>query len=303
MEWVKKGLIFRPDGSIPWMRTHAAAPIPLHLEGDIYRIYFSTRNETNKSQIGYVEVHLNHPYEPLKVSEAPVLALGRQGYFDCDGLYAGSLVKGGGRLYLYYSGWNAGIHGSFYSSIGLAVSNDYGLTFTKYSEAPIMARSEVDKWAVMGPFVLKEGPLWKMWYISGLEAFFVNGAFKSRYDIKYALSSNGVDWEPTGITSIDLGRRDTNIARACVIGENGGYKAYYSYISKHAGQYMIGYSESADGRTFVRLDDRIGLDVSPSGWDSQALAYPFVFSHGGRKYMLYNGNQFGKDGFGLAVFE
>jgi hypothetical protein len=51
------------------------------------------------------------------------------------------------------------------------------------------------------------------------------------------------------------------------------------------------------------MDDQAGIDVSDSGWDSDMICYPRVFSHVGRLYMLYNGNGYGKTGFGLAVME
>jgi hypothetical protein len=37
------------------------------------------------------------------------------------------------------------------------------------------------------------------------------------------------------------------------------------------------------------------------GWDSEMIEYPFVFEHDGLRYMLYNGNGYGRSGFGLAV--
>ena len=67
--------------------------------------------------------------------------------------------------------------------------------------------------------------------------------------------------------------------------------------------YRIGYAESADGRSWLRADERAGIGVSESGWDSESIEYPHVFDHGGRRYMLYNGNGYGKTGFGLAVLE
>jgi len=65
--------------------------------------------------------------------------------------------------------------------------------------------------------------------------------------------------------------------------------------------YRIGYAESKDGYQWVRKDNEVGINVSPSGWDSESMAYPHVFTHSGKKYMLYSGNNFGKGGFGLAV--
>ena len=67
--------------------------------------------------------------------------------------------------------------------------------------------------------------------------------------------------------------------------------------------YRVGYAESPDGTSWTRLDARAGIDVSASGWDSGMIAYPFVFDHGGNRYMLYAGGGYGREGMGLAVLE
>ena len=46
-----------------------------------------------------------------------------------------------------------------------------------------------------------------------------------------------------------------------------------------------------------------GLDVSPDGFDSNAIMYSAVVSCGERTYCFYNGNEFGAMGFGVAVLE
>ena len=46
-----------------------------------------------------------------------------------------------------------------------------------------------------------------------------------------------------------------------------------------------------------------GIDVSKDGWDSEMLCYPHVFKCDDNIFMLYNGNQFGRYGFGLAVLD
>jgi len=33
------------------------------------------------------------------------------------------------------------------------------------------------------------------------------------------------------------------------------------------------------------------------------IEYPYVFEHKGERYMLYNGNGYGKTGIGIAVLE
>jgi len=67
--------------------------------------------------------------------------------------------------------------------------------------------------------------------------------------------------------------------------------------------YRIRYSESEDGINWIRKDEEIVIDVSESGWDSEMICYPFIFDHKGERYMLYNGNNYGQSGFGLAVLQ
>lgn len=301
MQWKKIGLIFRPDTRFKWMQTHAALPVANHINGDIFRIYFSSRDKQNRSHIGYFEIDITNPLKILNVSKEPVLAPGPLGYFDDHGVYASSVVRHEGRLYMYYIGWNPGLTPPlFYSSIGLAISEDGGKTFIKHSKVPILTRSEYDPCLVTSPFVLKEEEKWHMWYISGYRWKLLDGVPQSYYHIKYAESIDGIKWIRKGVVCIDhQSKEEKNIARPCVIKEGDLYRTWYSFDRGEG--YRIGYAESSDGIYWTRKDKEAGIDVSHSGWDSNALAYPWVFSHKGRKYMFYNGNNFGKDGIGLAI--
>jgi hypothetical protein len=137
-----------------------------------------------------------------------------------------------------------------------------------------------------------------MWYVSGVE--WVHRDLP-RYNIKYAESNDGLHWQRSGVVCIDFEGPDENaLARPCVIKENGIYKMWFSYKGDY---YRIGYAESSDGIDWQRLDGEVGIDISPSGWDSQMIEYSYVFSHEGKKYMLYNGDDYGKEGIGLAVAE
>ena len=82
--------------------------------------------------------------------------------------------------------------------------------------------------------------------------------------------------------------------------EKGLYRMWYCY---RGASYRIGYAESADGLDWTRMDARAGIDLAPEGWDSEMLAYPFVFDHAGRRYLFYNGNGYGRSGLGWAVLD
>jgi predicted GH43/DUF377 family glycosyl hydrolase len=298
--WEKLGLVFAPSGDRPWLRSHASLPTALHLAGDRYRVYFASRDERNRSHVAFVELELGDPAGTVELSERPVLEPGPLGFFDDHGVYPASLVQADGRLLLYYVGWNPSATAPvFYSSIGLAVSDDGGLTFSRLSRAPILGRDEHDPCLVTSPCVVLDDTSWHMWYVSGIRWEQAGNEVHSYYEVKHAASDDGVSWRREDRAAIPLAGGERNIARPSVLRAADRWRMWYSRNSGNG--YRLGYAESRDGERWQRLDDEVDLPPSPSGWDSAAIAYPHVFVHGGRTYMLYNGNRFGRDGFGLAI--
>jgi len=299
MKWKKIGLIIRPTGERDWMVSHAMLPIAEWRHSDIYRIYFSGRDVQNRSLVGYAEIDLNDPYTVLRFSEKPVLGLGALGCFDDNGVTPSWIVDHENRKYLYYIGWNKGSTVRMALVAGLAVSVDGGESFQRVFRVPILDRTHEEPYTVnTAPCVLVEDGLWRMWYVSGVKWVHPD---LPRYNIKYAESRDGVHWKRQGIVCIDFASPDENaLARPCVRKEGGIYKMWFSHKGK---EYRIGYAESVDGINWERYDDKAGIDVSPSGWDSDMIEYSHVFEHEGKKYMLYNGNDYGRYGVGLAVAE
>ena len=292
-----------PNGQYDWVISHASVPFALHLGGNIYRIYFGGRNRENKTQPGFIEIDITDPFNILRISPEPVLKLGKPGLFDDSAIWCHWIVRRGDVLYMYYNGWVRGVSVPYYSAIGLAISKDNGLSFTRVSKAPIMGRNDVDPYSVGGPCVLVENNVWRMWYWSAVDFRIEEGKPMYYYHIKYAESRDGIHWERKGIVAIDFKYPgETRISRPCVIKEGGIYKMWYSYAIGHGG-YRIGYAESKDGIHWERKDEEVGITVSKEGWDAEMICYPFVFEHKGQKYMLYNGNGYGKTGIGLAILE
>lgn len=296
IKWRKLRLVITPRPELWWMQTHAMTPTVAPGEGPYFRIYFSGRDSQNRSHIGYAVVDITRPEKTVELSREPVLTLGDLGCFDDNGVTPSWLVDHGGQKYLYYIGWNKGTTVRMHLFAGLALSDDGGETFQRYSRAPILERTSVDPYLNTAPCVVVEDGLWRMWYVSGVG--WVHRDLP-RYNIKYAESRNGLHWERQGIVCIDFASPNEHaLARPCVRKENGIYKMWFS----HKGEtYRIGYAESEDGIHWERRDDEAGIDVSPSGWDSEMIEYACVFEYEGVKYMLYNGNDYGRDGVGLAI--
>jgi predicted GH43/DUF377 family glycosyl hydrolase len=302
MKWQKLGHIFAPDRHYDWMLSHAANPIAEHLGGDRFRIYFSSRDKDNRSSIGFLEINLQDPQTILALSDTPVLSPGVAGLFDDSGTVPGWLVSVGAQKYLYYLGWNLSVTVPWRNSVGLAIANASDCRFTKYSRAPILDRSEVDPFSISYPCVLKEGDLWRMWYGSNLN--WGSRPEDMAHVIKYAESEDGINWRRGGKVAIALNSNgEYALSKPCIVKQAGLYRMWYSYRGGTNATYRIGYAESENGLDWERMDDRAGIDVSESGWDSESLQYAFVFEHDQQTFMLYNGNGYGKTGFGLAVME
>ncbi len=314
MGWEKKGLIFSPlcndlsAAGATWMKTHAQLPIAHHLTADRLRIYFGARTAANCTLPTYIEVDADQPQQIHYLHPEPLMALGELGAFDDSGVMPSWIVERGGMLYLYYIGWNQGVTVGYRNSIGLAVSDDGGTSFTRLHKGPIVDRSPTEPHFCAAPCVLVENGLWRMWYLSCVKWIQYKGQAEPFYHIKYAESSDGIHWRRQGIVAIDFKSPDeAGLVRASVIKATNHYKMWYAYRSyrdyrtERQNSYRIGYAESDDGCSWTRLDEQAGIDVAESGWDSEMLAYPYVYRHKEQLHMLYNGNGFGQSGFGYAV--
>jgi hypothetical protein len=81
------------------------------------------------------------------------------------------------------------------------------------------------------------------------------------------------------------------------------YRQSFDFRRNATRSYRIGHAWSDDQIHWIRDDDDPGLPIQADAWDSDMQCYPNVFACEGRIYLLYNGNEFGRHGFGLAVLE
>lgn len=299
MEWKKKGLIFSPAGQYPWVMTHGMLPVADFVDDRMLRIYFSGRDIHNRSRIGYVEVDINDPKKVLYLSKNPVLDLGKLGTFDDNGVTPTYILTHNNKKYLYYFGWNKGSSVRAAEVSGLAISEDKGITFKRYSAAPIIDRTNAEPYTILViSCIIIENGVWRMWYDSADE--WTNNELP-KYNIKYAESKDGINWKREGLVSVDYKYpEESRVSRANIVKEGGLYKMWYCYAIGRGG-YRMGYAESKDGFKFDRMDDKIGIGLSQEGWDSEMICYPYIIRHGGKKIMFYCGNGYGRTGFGYAI--
>jgi predicted GH43/DUF377 family glycosyl hydrolase len=316
MRWVRLGRIFDPTlHKLPnGCGEYAQSPQALVFD-DFVRIYFSTRAvDTNGkflSHVAFVDMRKDLR-TMLRVSGHTVIPLGGLGCFDEHGIFPMNVLRVGDVVYGYTCGWNRRVSVSVDTAIGLAISRDHGLTFQRIGDGPILAPSLKEPYLVGDGFVRQIDGGFHMWYIFGTNwSRYASDAGPDRtYKIGHAVSDDGIQWrkeEGRRIIADRLGP-DESQALPSVIQIGGRHHMFFCYRQSFDFRtnpdrgYRIGHAWSEDLSNWTRDDDP-QLDTEASAWDSEMQCYPHVFECEGRVVMLYNGNQFGRRGFGLAMLE
>ncbi|WP_017260209.1 glycoside hydrolase family protein [Pedobacter arcticus] len=297
--WEKLGVIYHPIGGCFENLSHAANPLPFHLEGDIYRVFYSCRDKNNKSSVAFFDFDLNKKIV-IKDDRTPIFKYGHDNTFYSHGVSIGNIYNIGKSMYMLFMGWEVPKNQHWRGNIGRLKLNKT-LNLELDSEKPFMALDEIDPISLSYPFVCFHEGNYKMWYGSTITWETENG--EMLHVIKYATSPDGNHWEKHNLAiPYKIGKLQA-FSRPTVIIDSNGYHMWYSFRSGTGETYRIGYAQSNDGLIWKHNIKKYGLSVSPQGWDSEMVCYPYVFDHRETRFMLYNGNDYGKSGIGLAVLK
>ncbi len=316
LKWNKKGLIFNPIKvkGREWLNEFAQAPHTVLFDNFI-RVYFSCRPKPDEkgmyvSYSAYVDLDRKDLTKQIAIAEKPVLDLGKLGCFDEFGVYPFSVIKEKEEFIAYYGGWTRCDSVPFDVAIGIAKSKD-GKVFERLGDGPVLSYTPDEPFILSGPKIRKFNNKFYLFYIAGRE-WILSGEGKPEpvYKIRMAISDDGIHFEKHNKDLIvDKIGKDEAQASPDVIYKNGKYHMFFCYRQgtdyRHNKErtYRIGYASSVDLIHWVRQDDFVGIDISKDGFDSEMVAYPHVFECDGKIYMMYLGNQVGREGFGLAELE
>lgn len=316
MKWKKLGRIFNPtDHKLPNNCVEYSKSPQTLIFDDFVRIYFSAieKDKTGKylSHVAFVDMDKDFK-KIINISTDTVLPLGELGTFDEHGIFPIHIFRDEDRILAYTTGWSRRESVSVETSVGLAESFDNGLTFKKPGPGPIFSSSLYEPFLVCDSFVKKYNGVYYMWYIYGTKwkKYSGNQAPDRVYKISCATSIDGLNWKRDGIQIIpDELNEDECQALPTVVYHKGRYHMYFCYreadgFRKNKDRaYRIGYAWSGDLTTWYRDNSVEGLNFSGDDWDSNMQCYPHIFHCDDKIYLLYNGNEFGRFGFGLAVLE
>lgn len=318
MKWANKKYIFNPvDYKLPNDCIEYAQSPQTLLFDNYVRVYFSTRakdklNNKYLSHIAYVDFDKTFS-QVLNISSNTVIPLGELGTFDEHGIFPINILKYNNQIFAYTCGWSRRIAVSVETSIGLAISRDNGDTFIRVGDGPALTSSAKEPVLVGDPFVIIYNGVFHMWYIFGQRWLQTTESEQPEriYKIGHATSSDGVSWhKEEGIPIINdtIGEEECQ-ALPSVVHFNGKFHMYFCYryatdFRKNPERgYKLGYAYSYDLIHWHRADDEAGIINSKDEWDSEMMCYPHVFVCDEKLYLMYNGNQFGRYGFGIVELE
>lgn len=266
----------------------------------VIRVYFAALDEERFGRIGYVDLDPERPERILAESAEPILDLGLEGTFDDSGVNPSCIVSVNDARYLYYVGWQRASRVPYLLFAGLAISRR-GEDFIKIGSTPVLDRTAAEPFLRSATSVIFEQNTFKTWYVSGLGWTQVGKIQYPTYVIRYAESSDGMNWVRKGDDCIRFeNENEFGFGRPWVIRDGDGYKMWYSIRSRTA-PYRIGYAASPDGIVWQRRDEEADIERSEAGWDSEMICCACLIDAGGERYMFYNGNRHGQTGFGYAV--
>lgn len=299
--WRRLGRVWTPSKLGDWSVSHAAYPTVFALSDQKLRVYFSTRDAKGRSSLASLDLALDGKhFEVVGRPQGPLLSPGPRGAFDADGVTVTSIVKIGDEFFAYYLGWSVGSSVPFTNTIGLATGD--GQTFTRRFNAPIVGRSEQNPLSLGYPWVVATDAGYRMWFGSHLS--WGEGWMDMVHVIKGATSTDGESWlADDEIVLPLLGAQEPEefaVSRPVVLRETDGWSMWYARRFAH---YKLGYAWSPDNKRWFRRDHLVHFADPAEDWESASRTYPCVFDHKGHRYMLYNGNGYGREGFGLAILE
>jgi hypothetical protein len=303
VHWEKLGLVYVASGERPWAASSAYLPTVLSVE-DRLRVFVAFLDGDKVGRLGFVDVAAADPTNVLEVSREPALDVGQAGTFDDNGISPLSVFRHDGQVWLYYAGWQLGVRVRYYLFTGLARSDDDGRTFRRVARVPVLDRTDAEPTLRTGGFAEPFEGGFRMWYMAGEQWVHSQDRLMPSYGMRYIESRDGVHWPPSGEPCLEPdASEEFGFGRPFVMTDGDRLRMWYSIRLLEKG-YRLGYGESVDGgRSWTRLDDRVGLGVSESGWDSEMVGYAWVQRTPHGAYLFYNGNNYGETGFGVAVAE
>lgn len=295
--WRAIGKIFTPSGRDEKLFTHAANPLAVPMDEHIYRVFFNARDSKNRSSIGAVDIDFDD-LKIVKEHERAFFSFDPQSDYFNHGVSIGNCFQYKGKHYIGFMGWHFPDNHHWQGNIGLLhLTDDFEIEL--HSHTPWLMAEDLGLHSLSYPWIeARPSGLLDVWLGGTVSWDAGNGEMlhkiihlESDFEGNYNITGNDIPHE--------IGKAQA-FSRPSVYEDEAGRKhMVFSYRAGQKDTYKIGYSRYKNGKW--QFPEPISLlQHQNSKWDNQMIEYPFTFFYQNNLFMLYNGNDFGKTGFGLA---
>ena len=317
MKWKKIGHIFDPSDYqlSPSCVSHARSPQGVEFD-DRVRIFFCSQTKITNGVCESIPQYCDFTKDlkvVLNVSTRPVITLGNSGEFDEHGIFPLGITVADDRIYGFTTGWSRRLSVPCDLSIGLAIFNNDRSSFEKIGKGGPLLSAKCNEACMIGDaHVRKIGDIWHMWYVFSKGWLIQEEAdlpIERHYQITHATSKDLINWERSSEFCIPNSIDNECQALPTVFQYEDRYhmifcfRSAFDFRNNKLSSYRLGYAYSTDLDEWNRDDSLLGITRPEKGWDSQMMCYPSTILINKKIHLLYNGNNFGKAGFGAFVLE
>jgi predicted GH43/DUF377 family glycosyl hydrolase len=292
--WIKKGILLKPNRKLDWMSHHLGPTYAVCRKNRYIDVYFSARNKENLSSIGKFTFDTK---QKTITRCKKIFTFSKSHLPDEHGVSYPVIYNFNNKIYLFYVGWKKNSKYKFENNLIIAVKKN-----KKFVRIKKIFNSRLSPFGSGSCFVLKKNNIHYMWFTS-----FIKKKLKRKnnlhyeYLIKLAKSKNLMNWKVEPKACINFKSKNENaISKPSVIFKDKQYHMWFCYRGK---RYKIGYANSKDGLVWKREDNKLKFIGKNYNWDNLEKCYPSVVNIGGKIYMIYSGNNYGKTGIGYSVLK
>lgn len=287
--------VLSPAASVAGDGDHVDGPSVIRTGATSYLMYYSGLPEDGTAGRIFRASSTDGKVWTRATPNLPVL-VGTPGAFDEKGVSGPHVLHDAADTAAPYKMWYSG-RGAVFGAIGYATSTD-GVTWVKHTgtlspsdpPVPVLDRGlggSADSFRAADPWVLKDGPVWKMWY---------TGDDSNLKRVAYATSTDGVIWQKGGSVLSPDGAAGGNFGGgifAPTVWKSGATFAML-FVGQKAGtgETKIISASSPDGIAWTT--GNVSLNTQNGSFHASNFDSPAVFDEGSagaeRFKLYYSGN-------------
>lgn len=273
--------------------------VVLTVEGELYQdeagyyyMYYTASDGSDNTDYDATGLAISRDLENWeKVSvDAPVLPRGAAGYIDAGDASAVSVLHDGQLFHMWHEA-NAtppGVATGDYVRIAYATSVD-GRVWVKHGWVLQPGSSNYDALDVYAPAVVKDGPLWKMWFTGHDEA--------GRFGIMHATAPAPAGPWTRASTAFVFHPADDTFPSQVWKEQDTLYMTYSATPAGSPGSMWLAKMINGAWITVKNLSER-----RPNGWDAgEPGSWPSIAGKDGLVYLFYGANVYYQGGIGYKT--